>query len=277
MNNRRNALSRRQMLEMTAGLSGFALTIGGGLVFARETKQTPTRRVTIDAKTEPITIDIEKTAVIVVDMQNDFASVGGMFQRAGRDLSLIQAAIAPTARVLDAARREGIKIIYFKMAFKPDLSDVGSPDSMNRRIHLKLGAGQTVRAPNGTQSRILVRDTWNSDILTELTPKGGDIVLYKTRFGAFYETKLESILKQVGVKYLILTGCATSTCVESTVREAMFRDYLPIVLADCTGDLNKNFHESALSRIERLFGWISNSDQFIKGIETPPAAATSKS
>lgn len=262
---------------MTAGLSGLAFTTRVGPVFAREPKQTPTRRVTIDAKPERIAMDTAKTAVIVVDMQNDFGSEGGMFQRAGRDLSLIQAAVAPTARVLDAARREGIKIIYFKMAFKPDLSDVGSADSVNRRVHLKLGAGQTVRAPNGTQSRILIRDTWNSDILTELTPKGGDVVLYKTRFGAFYETKLDSILKQVGVKYLILTGCATSTCVESTVREAMFRDYLPIVLADCTGDLNKNIHESALSRIERLFGWISNSAGFIDGLETHPAGATNKS
>ncbi|MDQ3743248.1 MAG: isochorismatase family protein [Acidobacteriota bacterium] len=138
MNNRRHVVSRREMLGMTAGLSGLALATGASPLFAWEKKRTPARRVTIDAKTEPVAIDTAKTALIVVDMQNDFASEGGMFQRVGRDLSLIQAAVTPTARVLNAVRSEGVRVIYFKMAFKPDLSDAGAPDSVNRKIHLKL-------------------------------------------------------------------------------------------------------------------------------------------
>ena len=112
-----NALSRRQMLEMTAGLGGLAMTGGVGSVFAHDAKRTPTRILTIDAKPEPITIDLAKTAVIVVDMQNDFGSKGGMFDRAGIDISKIQAAVAPTAKVLASARKESIKVIYLKMAF----------------------------------------------------------------------------------------------------------------------------------------------------------------
>src|SRR5712692_8753882 len=95
--------------------------------------------VQLEARAEPVTIDITKTAVIVVDMQNDFGSVGGMFERAGVDISMIRNAIGPTAKVLHAARQAGIKIIYLKMAFQPDLSDLGSSDSPNRVRHLGIG------------------------------------------------------------------------------------------------------------------------------------------
>ena len=168
MDKREKGFSRRQVLEMTVGLSGLALTGGAGSIFAQKAKQTPTRILTIDAKPEPIAIDAAKTAVIVVDMQNDFGSKGGMFDRAGIDISGIQKAIGPTAKVLAAARQAGIKIVYLKMAFRPDLSDMGAPDSPNRLRHLPFGVGKTIRALDGRESRILIRDTWNTDILAEL-------------------------------------------------------------------------------------------------------------
>src|SRR5207248_1777399 len=121
--------------------------------------------VTVDAKPEPIAIDPIHTAVIVVDMENDFAAKGGMFDRAGADISGAQKAIAPTAKVLAAARQAGIKIIYLKMGYRDDLSDLGAPDSVNRSRHLRFGVGQKIRAPDGRESRILIRDTWNTDIV----------------------------------------------------------------------------------------------------------------
>jgi ureidoacrylate peracid hydrolase len=234
------------------------------------------RLVTIDAKFAPIVIDTAKTVVIVVDMQNDFGSEGGMFHRAGIDISMIQAAVSPTVEVLAAARREGIRIIYLKMAFKPDLSDVGSPDSVNRVRHLEfMNVGTTVRAPNATESRILIRDTWNTDILAALTPKAEDTVLYKTRFSGFYQTDLEAVLKQMGIKYLIFTGCTTSVCVESTIRDAMYRDFLPLLLADCTGepighDLPRSNHEASLLTVQTLFGWVSSSQDFVRALGVTP-------
>ncbi len=277
----RKQVSRRQIMGMTMGLSGLALTGGLGSIFAQETKTMSTRILTVDAKPESIAIDTAKTAVIVVDMQNDFGSEGGMFQRAGIDISMIQAAVAPTAKVLASARGEGIKIIYLKMAFKPDLSDAGAPDSVNLVRHLKKKVGIKVKSPNGADSRILIRDTWNTDILSELTPKVEDIVLYKSRFSGFYKTELDAILKRLGVKYLIFTGCTTSICVESTIRDAMFRDYLPVLLSDCTGepighDLSRSNHEASLLTIQVLFGWVSSSNDFIKGLEARPVAATNK-
>jgi ureidoacrylate peracid hydrolase len=102
--------------------------------------------VRLDARPEPVVFDTAKTTVIVVDMQNDFGAKGGMFDRAGIDISGIQKAVAPTASALTAARQAGIKIIYLKMGYQPDLSDLGAADSPNRARHLLLGVGDTVVA-----------------------------------------------------------------------------------------------------------------------------------
>ena len=150
-----------------------------------------TQLVAIDAKPEPVTIDPERAALIVIDMQNDFGSPGGMFDRAGVDISGIRQAIDPTKRAIAAARQQGIPIVYVKMGFRPDLSDAGPPGSPNRIKHVRIHAGKTVQAPDGTESRILIRDTWNTDIVGELAPEPGDIVMYKHRFSAFYETELD--------------------------------------------------------------------------------------
>lgn len=231
---------------------------------------TKSRVVRFEANPEPIAIDTARTAVIVCDMQNDFGTKGGMFDRAGIDISGIQKAVGHTAKVLAAARPAGIKIVYLKMGYRPDLSDLGAPDSANRVRHLRLGVGKTIDAPDGRKSRILIRDTWNTDIVPELKPESGDDVVYKTRFSGFYETDLDARLKRLQIKHLIVTGCTTSICVDSTVRDAMFRDYLCVLLADCMSEpigsgLPRSNHDASLLAVEVLLGWVSGSDQFIKG------------
>jgi len=225
--------------------------------------------VTLDAKPEPIAIDPTKTAIIVVDMQNDFGSKGGMFDRAGIDISGIQRAVGPTARVLAAARRMGIKIVYLKMGYCSDLSDLGAPDAKNRVLHLqRLGVGQTIKAPNGKDYRILIRDTWGTDIVNELKPQAEDIVMYKHRFSGFYQTDLDLVLKKAGIKHLVVMGCTTSICVESTIRDAFFRDYLCVLLTDCTSepiahDAPRSNHDATLLLMELMFGWVLTSEQFL--------------
>jgi len=228
--------------------------------------------IKLDAKPEPIAIGPSKTAVIVVDMENDFAAKGGMFDRAGIDISGAQKVIPATAKVLDAARTAGMKIVYLKMGYQPDLSDLGASDSVNRTRHLKLGVGQSIRAPDGRQSRVLVRDTWDTDIVNELKPHAEDITLYKTRFSGFYQTQLDEILKKLGIKYLIITGVTTSICVDSTVRDAMFRDYLCVLLKDCMSEpigskLQRTNHEASLLSAEVLLGWVSDSEAFLKALQ----------
>jgi ureidoacrylate peracid hydrolase len=269
-------INRRQMLAGIA-VSTVAAAVNGSVTnqpkSARHfSSNTKSRIVRITANPEPIAIDTAKTAVLVIDMQNDFGSKGGMFDRAGIDISGIQKVVGPTARVLASARSVGVKIIYLKMGFRPDLSDLGSSDSPNRMRHLQFGVGKTVRAPDGTESRILIRDTWNTDIVPELKPLADDIVIYKHRFSGFYETDLDARLKQFGAKYIIVTGCTTSVCVESTVRDAMFRDYSCVLLADCMSEpigygLPRSNHDASLLVIKTLLGWVSGSEEFIKTLE----------
>jgi ureidoacrylate peracid hydrolase len=272
----------RRLFVQTVGAAAFGTVVRSGDgpgAGARQTAGTSRREtsgsgraVTIEANPGPIRIDTARTAFVVVDMQNDFGSEGGSFQRAGIDISMIRAAVAPTARALGVARASGIRAIYLKMAFRSDLSDAGALDSPNYVRHLQLlGLGKAVQAPNGKDSRILIRDTWNTDIVAELAPSPEDVVLYKHRFSGFFETDLDAILRRSGIKYLIVTGCTTSICVESTIRDAMFRDYSCVLLSDCTGEpighgLPRSNHEASLLTIQTLFGWVSTSDEFVKAL-----------
>ena len=232
-------------------------------------------RIVVDAKPEALTINPAQSAVIVVDMQNDFGSKGGMFALAGIDISAIRNAIVPTARVLAAARRAHIGIVYLKMAFRRDLLDAGSVDGPNMIKHRRLRVGETISAPDGKASRILIRDTWNTDIVPELAPEPDDIAIYKHRYSGFFETDLDSVLKGRSIKSLIFTGCTTSICVESTLRDAMFRDYTCLLLADCTAEpgLAGINHEASLLAVQGQFGWVSQSAQFIAALEEQDAHA----
>jgi ureidoacrylate peracid hydrolase len=227
------------------------------------------RFISIQAKPEPITIDTTTTAAIVVDMQNDFCTKDGMFDRAGIDISGTRSVIEPTARALACAREARISVIYLKMGFRPDLSDFGASDSPNYIKQLPLAVGTRVKAPDGRQSQILIRDTWNTDVVDELRPQAADTVIYKTRYSGFYQTELDVILRSRGTKSLIVTGVSTSVCVESTLRDAMYRDYRCLLLSDCTAepigqDLSRSNHDASLLVIQVLFGWVSTSADLIR-------------
>ena len=202
-----------------------------------------------ERETETTQVHLNKTAVLVVDMQNDFCSKGGLMDRQGVDITIIQRVVAPIATVLANARKAGVKIVYLKMGFKPDLSDIGQPWSVNRINNSDVGAPST--GPNGEQGRLLIRDTWNTEIIPELKPEPADAVLFKNRFNGFYETALDATLKRTGIQSLVVVGCTTSVCVESTIRGASYLDYAPVLLSDCTAepigyDLPRSNHQATL-------------------------------
>jgi ureidoacrylate peracid hydrolase len=153
----------------------------------------PERIVKLAAKPARIDINLARTAVVVVDMTNDFCSIGGCLDREGVDMSITRRAIAPTRRVLSAARKVDVKIVYLKMGFRPDLSDVGTAGSRNWINNRDVGT--KVIAPNGEPSRVLIRNTWNTDIITELRPEPADTLIFKNRFSGFYQTDLDALLK----------------------------------------------------------------------------------
>jgi len=132
-------------------------------------------RVTVQARPEPLGIDPSKTAVLVVDMQNDFGATGGMFDRAGVDIRMIQRVVEPIAKVLRVARAAHIPVIYIKMEHQPDLSDIGPTDGGYRVKNRIFSIGTAVAAPDGSASRILVKGTWNTEVLKTLVACNSDI------------------------------------------------------------------------------------------------------
>jgi ureidoacrylate peracid hydrolase len=237
------------------------------------------RETTVATRAGELILDVDRSAVIVVDMQNDFVSQGGMFDQNGVPTAGVRTVVPTIRRVLDAARDAGIPIVYLKMGYRPDLSDLGEEGSVNRDRHLAFGVGQSAMAPDGTESRNLIRETWGTDIVDELTPQAGDTVIYKHRFSGFYETGLHEALQRLNVRDLIFTGCTTSICVDSTIRDAMFRDYRALVLQDCMAepigsDAERTNHEATLLTLQTLFGWVGSSTELLAALPTEARTTT---
>jgi ureidoacrylate peracid hydrolase len=167
------------------------------------------------------------------------------------------------------------------MQFEPDLSNAGKSDAPNRIRHQRFDVGEAVVAPDGTTSRILVRDTWNTDILPELAPQAKDVIVAKHRYSGFYDTQLDSILREREIDTLIVTGCTTSICVEGTIRDAFYRDYRCLLLADCTAEPlgsehSRSNHDASLLTIQALFGWVSDSATLLDTLATSQAVPSAR-
>ena len=225
----------------------------------------------VEARPSAVQIDCERTAVVVVDMQNDFASDGGMFQRAGIDVTGIRAIVPKIAAVLESARSAGVLVCYLRMGFAADLSDAGRPTSPTWIKHLPLDVGAEVIAPDGTPSRILIRDTWNTRVIDELAPDVADLVIDKHRYSGFHGTGLDEMLRARGIDTLLFTGATTSVCVESTVRDAMMRDFHCVVIEDCVAEpigetLDRTNHDATLLTLEILFASIARASSVISAL-----------
>ena len=261
--------SRRQASAIMLALAGAAAVTSGAKALAQGVASPKT--VGIDARPDSISMDLGRTALLVCDMQNDFGTKGGMFDRAGIDIKGIQAVVPNVRSALGAARAASLPIIYLKMAFQPDMSDAGPVTAPNLLKHASMRVGEEVTAPDGSRSRILIRGTWNTEIIPELRPQPEDAVVYKSRFSGFYRTELDDLLKRQDIETLVVTGCTTSVCVESTVRDAMFRDYRCVVLEDCTAEpigatAARSNHEASLLTMQTLFAWISDSGKLARAL-----------
>ena len=214
----------------------------------------------MEARPEPVAIDPQQSALIVVDMQNAFASKQGMLDLAGADISAAQRVIQLAVQVLDAARGAGIPIVYLQMGYQPDLCDSGGPESPN--WHKELGIRMMNRRPE-LRGKLVTVGSWDFDIVGELKPRPDDVVITKTRYSGFAHTPLDDELKRRGVRYLFFTGIATNVCVESTLRDAFFLDYWPILIADAAMGSDAQGHEAALRNVESFFGWTVTTEEFV--------------
>ena len=218
------------------------------------------RMVTLPARPEPIRVSVDETAVIVVDMQNAYASPGGYLDLAGFDIGGAAGVIEQSAKVLETARGADMTIVYFQNGWDAAYVDAGGPGSPNWH---KSNALKTMRARPELDGKLLARGGWDYELVEGLAPKPGDIVLPKTRYSGFFNSQLDSALRSRGIRNLVFVGIATNVCVESTLRDGFHLEYFGIMLEDATHQAGPEFlQKAAVYNVETFFGWVSTTADF---------------
>ncbi len=213
----------------------------------------------VPAKPSPFALPPGQVALLVIDMQRDFLLPGGFGETLGNDVSQLSAVVPPLRDLRAAARAAGLLVIHTREGHRPDLSDL--PDAKHRRGKPSLRIGDP-----GPYGRILIRGEYGHDIIDELAPVDGEIVIDKPGKGAFYATDLQLILESHAITSLVVTGVTTEVCVHTTVREANDRGYECLVLSDCVGSYFPEFQRIGLQMIAAqggIFGWVAPSTAFL--------------
>ncbi len=223
-------------------------------------------KVVVTAKPEPIELDVNRTALIVVDMQNTFCKKDGIFDYLGKlDEVKVQQVIKTDKQVIEACRNKGIKVVYLRMGYRPDLSNAGGPESPNYYKELGLVA---MRLDPELKGRFLTFGTKDCEIIDELKPLPEDIIVDKHRYNGFTKTELDAVLKKNNIKYLLFIGLATNVCVESTLRDAYFHEYFPILVSDGCGNIGpESTQEATVWNVTEIFGWVTTRRDLAKALD----------
>ncbi len=218
----------------------------------------------LQAEPEPLEIDLQRTAVIVIDMQCAFVMKGGMYDLWGRDISKILEVIEPIKKITSTARATGIKVIYVAHHHSPDFHDSGGPNSPNWYKR----ALTDYREHPEWRDKLHFAGTWGAEIIEELKPQENDILVIKPRYSAFFGTHLDMILKTYGIKYLVFVGVATNICVEAAIRDAFNLDYFSILISDATMNTGPSFmQEATIFNVKICFGWVTNTENIVRAME----------
>ena len=220
----------------------------------------------LKARPQDVEIDLARTAFIVVDMQNAYAKKGGMLDLGvGIDESRTNPVIAANQRLLSAARAAGVQVFYLQFGYKPDLSDAGGPRSPNIRKQMAI---RLIKERPADRDKLIIEGTWGWKIIDELKPEPGDLVVKKARYSGFAGTTLENQLNGLDIRHILFTGVATNVCVESTAREAFFREFWPILIDDAMDHTGPDFtRQATLYNFETKFGWVTKTDDVLDMME----------
>lgn len=224
--------------------------------------------VTLPARPENLPIEPNATALLVVDMQNAYASEGGYLDLAGFDIGGAAGVIDKIATLVETARRSGVTVVFFKNGWDPEYVEAGGPGSPN---WWKSNALKTMREKPELQGQLLAKGTWDYALVDRLQPQPGDIVIEKPRYSAFYNTALDSVLRARGIRNLAFCGIATNVCVESTLRDGYHREFFGVLIEDATHQAGPPFlQEATVYNVEKFFGWVSNTADFCGAVSQAP-------
>ena len=224
--------------------------------------------VMLPARPEAVPMSPNDTALIVVDMQNAYASPQGYLDKAGFDIEGAAAVIGQIVQATDAARAAGVQVVYFQNGWDPDYVEAGGEGSPN---WWKSNALKTMREKPELEGTLLAKGGWDYELVEALKPHAGDIVIQKPRYSAFFNTSLDSVLRARGIRNLVFVGIATNVCVESTLRDAFHLEYFSVMLEDAVHQAGPAFlQEATVYNVEKFFGWVSNTVDFCGAIRQAP-------
>lgn len=227
----------------------------------------------LNAEPEAIQLAPKQTALIVIDMQNAYTSMGGYLDLAGFDVSKTKPVVENIKKAVAAAHEAGIQVIYFKNGWDDEYREAGGVDSPN--FH-KSNALKTMRKKPELQGTLLAKGHWDFELIDELQPLPQDLVIEKPRYSGFFNTALDSMLRCRGIRNLVFVGIATNVCVESTLRDGFFLEYFGVALADaCYQAGPVEAQEASLFNIKTFFGWVSDTKNFVETFQ--PQAQLDKS
>jgi nicotinamidase-related amidase len=225
----------------------------------------PAKPARLEAEPKDCVIDLARTAMVVIDMQNDFCHPDGWLASIGVDVTPARAPIAPLARLLPALRSAGVAIVWVNWGNRPDRLNL-SPALLHVYNPTGTGVGLGDRLPR-TGAAVLEKDSWSAGIVDELAPAPSDIRVDKSRMSGFWDTPLDSILRNLGVTTLLFGGVNADQCVLHTLADANFLGYDTLMVGDCTATTSPSFcWEATLYNVKQIFGFVVQSPNILEAL-----------
>ena len=226
----------------------------------------PVRPLAIAAEPQNVAIDARKCALLIVDMQNDFCCAGGWLASRGIDISPNRKPIEPIRRLVAAFRREQLPVIWVNWGVRKDLLNI---HPSLRHAHSPRGDEPGLAEPvPGTRSEVISRGSWGAEVVDEINPGTADIQIVKHRFSAFWDTETDSILRNLGVKTVLIGGVNMDQCVMTTLEDASFLGYDTILIEDATATTSPDYCvQAVLYNVKLLFGFVAGSTAVLSALD----------
>ena len=225
----------------------------------------PPVRVRIQAAPQNVVLDLRRTAIVVIDMQNDFCTQGGWVDHIGGNYAADRVAIEPLQSLLPALRENGVPVIWVNWGNRPDLANM-PPNQIH--LYKNGGSGTGLGDPlPGDRGNVLEKDSWAAAVVDELAPREGDIHVDKYRISGFWDTPLDSILRNLGVRTILFAGCNTDQCVLHSLTDANFLGYGCVMVEDCCATSSPAFcTEATVWNVKKCFGFVTDSSRVLEAL-----------